>query len=270
MERAIGIIDSGIGGLTVVKEVMRQLPHEPIVYLGDTARCPYGPRDTQEVRQFTQEMVDFLLEKHKLKMLIVACNTATAVMLESLKRMLPIPVLGVVHPGARAAVKKTKNKRIGVIGTIGTINSQAYEKALFSIDTSIKVTSLPCPAFVPLAEQGRTSGEDNQAVVSAVLGTTFQSQEVDALILGCTHYPMLTVLIQKAVGENVILISSGEETAREASTILHYQQIESSPTLSPTPHFYTTGQPSLFKQMAERWLEKEIHVSYARLEDESS
>lgn len=157
MKQPIGIIDSGVGGLTVAKEVMRQLPNEQIFYLGDTARCPYGPRTSEEVKTFTWQMTRFLLEKN-IKMLVIACNTATAVALDEIRRELPIPVIGVIYPGARTAIKVTKNRRIGVIGTEGTVRSRAYEKALKSINHQVTVKSLACPKFVPLVESGEYFG----------------------------------------------------------------------------------------------------------------
>ena len=161
----IGIIDSGIGGLTVVKEMMRQLPNESIIYLGDTARCPYGPRSSEEIKQFTWEMTHYL-EKFHIKMLIIACNTATAVALHEIKTSLSIPVIGVIHPGSRAAIKVSETNRIGVIGTEMTIKSKAYEKAIKSIRKSIYVTGLACPKLVPLVESGLWSGPVTEQIVS--------------------------------------------------------------------------------------------------------
>lgn len=153
MNQPIGIIDSGVGGLTVVKEVLKQLPNESIIYVGDTARCPYGPRPVDEVKAYTWQMTRFLL-KRNIKMLVIACNTATAVVLDEIRTELKIPVLGVIYPGARAALKNTKGFNIGVLGTIGTIKSGAYEKALKSINRKVSITSLACPKFVPLVESG--------------------------------------------------------------------------------------------------------------------
>ncbi|NGP44987.1 glutamate racemase [Bacillaceae bacterium SIJ1] len=264
--RPIGVIDSGLGGLSVVMEMIRQLPNEQMIYLGDSERCPYGPRDAEEVRKFTQEMVDFLWIEHDIKMLVIACNTATAFMLEDLRKILPIPVLGVIHPGARAAIKKTTTKQIGVIGTSGTIASQAYEKALHGIDHTVLIKSLACPEFVVLAEKGCFSGEDGQEIVSNVLGTTFQDAGVDTLILGCTHYPLLAPMIQHAVGEHVHLISSGEETAREVSTLLHYHQLERNSRQQPHHFYYTTGSATAFQQLAERWMGAPISVAQVSLQ----
>lgn len=168
MKQAIGVIDSGVGGLTVARELMRQLPKETFIYLGDTKRCPYGPRSEEEVRAFTWQMVNYLLGKN-IKMLVVACNTATAYTLTELQEELDIPVIGVIEPGARAAIKVSQNKRIGVIGTEGTIESKAYPQALVSIDQDIRVNDLACPPFVPMVEEGILSGPKAEGIVSRTL-----------------------------------------------------------------------------------------------------
>ncbi|QED48838.1 glutamate racemase [Cytobacillus dafuensis] len=252
MDRPIGIIDSGVGGLTVVKEVMRQLPNEEIIYLGDTARCPYGPRPGDEVKEFTWEISNFLLTK-EIKMLIIACNTATAVALDEIRGHLPIPVLGVITPGARAAIKKTNNHTIGVIGTIGTIKSGAYEKALKQINSRVKVHSLACPRFVPLVESGEYEGSLAARIVKETLNP-FKNNGMDTLILGCTHYPLLEPLVKKVVGDRVNIISSGDETAREASTILYHQGMLNSSHSIPNHQFFTTGSKDIFSTIATKWL----------------
>ncbi|WP_066292674.1 glutamate racemase [Bacillus sp. FJAT-29937] len=252
MKNPIGIIDSGVGGLTVAKEVMRQLPHEEIIYLGDTARCPYGPRSGEEVKAFTWEITRFLLNK-QIKMLVIACNTATAVALDEIRSQLPIPVIGVISPGARAAIKKTKNKTIGVIGTEGTIKSGAYEMALRQINSRVKVHSLACPKFVPLVESGEYEGHLAERIVTETL-EPFRNNGMDTLILGCTHYPLLEPLIQKAAGDQVSVISSGDETAREVSTILYHQGLLNSCQDEPNHQFFTTGSTDIFTKIASEWL----------------
>jgi len=256
LNRPIGIIDSGVGGLTVAKEVMRQLPHEQIIYLGDTARCPYGPRTPEEVLKFTWEITQFLMEK-QIKMLVIACNTATAVALEEIRRELPIPVIGVIHPGARTAIKITNNYQIGVIGTEGTVKSDAYKQALKSINRKTNVVSLACPKFVPLVESGEYDGPLAQQVVAETL-EPLKGAELDTLILGCTHYPLLEPLIKQYMGERVNVISSGEETAREVSTILHHNGILNVSGEEPTHQFYTTGSKTIFSNIASQWLERPI------------
>jgi glutamate racemase len=252
----IGVIDSGVGGLTVAKEIMRQLPNEKIIYVGDTARCPYGPRPAEEVKNFTWQMTNFLLEKD-IKMLVIACNTATAVVLEEIREKLSIPVLGVIQPGARAAIKITKTHRIGVIGTMGTVKSAAYEKALRQINKRTIVTSLACPKFVPLVE----SGEYNGAVAKKIVAATLQplkNKDLDTLILGCTHYPLLEDLIQQVMGDRVKVISSGEETASEVSTILQHSGLLNVEEEEREHVFFTTGSKTIFKKIASNWLEKPI------------
>ncbi|OZI11250.1 glutamate racemase [Bacillaceae bacterium SAS-127] len=263
MNRPIGVMDSGVGGLTVVKEMMRQLPNETIYYTGDTARCPYGPRPAEEVKAFTWEMTRFLLEKD-IKMLVIACNTATAVVLEEIQEELDIPVVGVIRPGARSAIKHTKNDQIAVLGTIGTVKSSAYEHALKAINDHVEVTSIACPKFVPLVE----SGEHKSAMAKKVVAETLKPLKytfVDTVILGCTHYPLLETVISNTLGDQVQVISSGEETAREVSAILDYQQIQSKVKTSPH-RFFTTGSKELFYRMASDWLQnKQIQVETIRL-----
>ncbi|GAB3064742.1 glutamate racemase [Virgibacillus ainsalahensis] len=250
MEQAIGVIDSGVGGLTVAHELMRQLPKEKLIYLGDTARCPYGPRSKAEVQKFTWEMVDFLLEKD-IKMLVIACNTATAFTLKDLQEKLDIPVIGVIQPGARAAIKFTNNNHVGIIGTEGTIRSGAYTKALQEIKPGIRVNALACPLFVPMVEQGILSGSQADDVVADTLEPMKRINNMDTLILGCTHYPLLRDTIQKVIGENVTVISSSEETARETSTILDVHNLSSGREEMPVHQFYATGNLDIFMEIAK-------------------
>lgn len=255
--RPIGIIDSGVGGLTVAKEVMRQLPNEKIIYLGDTARCPYGPRSKEEVIKFTWEMTNFLLKKD-IKMLVIACNTATAVALDEIKNKLPIPVVGVIYPGAITALKVTKNYHIGVIGTIGTIHSKAYEKALKATNPKCVVKSIPCPKFVPLVESGEYEGPFAEKIVAESLAP-LKNNGLDTLILGCTHYPLLEPIIKAYMGDEVNVISSGEETARVVSMLLHQHEILSPIKQEPPVHqFYTTGSRKIFSKIASKWLGKKV------------
>lgn len=251
---AIGFIDSGVGGLTVVKEALRQLPNERLIYLGDTARCPYGPRPAEQVIQFTWEMTNFLLEKN-IKMLVIACNTATAVALEEIKAKLDIPVVGVILPGTRAALKATKNNRIGVIGTAGTIKSKAYEEALKSKAPNTFVSSLACPKFVPIVESNEFHSSVAKKVVSETLNP-LQLKKLDTLILGCTHYPLLRPLIQNVMGNHVKLIDSGAETVSEVSMLLDYFDIANTPEYkNEANEFYTTGSAKMFKAIANDWLD---------------
>lgn len=252
-KRPIGFIDSGVGGLTVVKEALKQLPNENILYVGDTARCPYGPRPAEQVIAYTWEMTNYLVEKG-IKMLVIACNTATAVALEEIKATLSIPVIGVILPGTRAAVKQTKNHRVGVIGTIGTVKSAAYETALLDKAPELKVTSLACPKFVSVVE----SKEYRSSVAKKIVAQTLAPLElkgIDTLILGCTHYPLLRPIIQNVMGDKVMLIDSGAETIGEVSMLLDYFEISNSPQNGRTLcHFYTTGSAKMFHEIAQDWL----------------
>lgn len=250
---AIGFIDSGVGGLTVIKEALRQLPNERLIYLGDTARCPYGPRPMEQVRQYTWEMTNFLLNKN-IKMLVIACNTATAVALEEIRATLKIPVVGVILPGTRAALKATKNNRIGVIGTEGTIHSQSYENALREKVPKTYIASLACSKFVPIVE----SNEVHSAVAKKIVAQTLHPltiKKLDTLILGCTHYPLLRPLIQNFMGNAVQLIDSGAETISEVSMLLDYFQLSNQADTTNLPNeFYTTGSVKMFQTIANDWL----------------
>ena len=252
-KRPIGFIDSGVGGLTVVKEAMRQLPHEVFCYIGDTARCPYGPRTPEQVRQFTIELAYFLMEKD-IKLLVIACNTATATALTTLKELLPIPIVGVILPGSRAAIKATRNQRIAVIGTEGTIASNEYQKSIFRKNQQIDVVSLACPKFVPVVESNEYTGPLAKRVVRETLMPLHKTQ-MDTLILGCTHYPLLRPIIQDVVGQEIQLIDSGAETINEVSVLLDYYNLaEDTPNSDPLHQFYTTGSAEMFKRIASAWL----------------
>ncbi|MFD0952406.1 glutamate racemase [Virgibacillus natechei] len=268
MDRPIGVIDSGVGGLTVAHELMRQLPKEKLIYLGDTARCPYGPRSKEEVQKFTWELVDFLLKKN-IKMLVVACNTATAFTLTDLQQKLDIPVIGVIQPGARAAIKFTKNNHVGVIGTEGTIRSEAYTNALKQIKADIHVNALACPLFVPMIEQGVLSGDQALKVAEDTLHPMKIKNHMDTLILGCTHYPLIKDTIQAVIGNHVTVISSSEETARETSTILEVHHLLNKNGQVPVHQFYTTGEMEIFVKISESLFQQSdsqmVKIKKARL-----
>lgn len=259
MQQAIAILDSGVGGLTVAKEVMRQLPLEKIVYFGDSLRAPYGPRPSDEVRVFTLQIVEYLLQ-YRPKMIVIACNTATAVAIDEIRQLVDIPVIGVIHPGARAAIKTTRNGIVGVIGTEGTIKSRAYEKALKSISPNLEIIGLSCPEFVPLVEQGLYELEESYQIVNRSL-ERLKKYSIDCLILGCTHYPFLSSIISDVMGPDVSLISSADETAREISAILYHKGILEKTIHNPVHQFLCSGDPDLFRRIAEQWLEEEIKVN---------
>ncbi len=214
----IGVFDSGLGGLTVAHAIMRQLPAESLIYFGDTARVPYGPKSPDTVRRYSHEIAAFLLDQG-VKAIVVACNTATAHALPMLKAELDVPVIGVVEPGARAAVRASRSGRIGVIATSGTIKSGAYVRAIKAEGPDAQVTALACPLFVPLVEEGWTDHEATWAVARDYLAP-FMHGEVDTLVLGCTHYPLLKPLIGEIVGRGVRLIDSAEETALDTRRML--------------------------------------------------
>ncbi|PFM51167.1 glutamate racemase [Bacillus cereus] len=252
----IGVLDSGVGGLTVASEIIRQLPKESIYYIGDNERCPYGPRSVEEVQSFVFEMVEFL-KQFPLKALVVACNTAAAAALTDLQEALSIPVIGVIHPGARAAIKVTKKGKIGVIGTVGTIKSNMYEKALHELDTYLEVHSHACPTLATVVENYlEDTAYVTEQVKQALLPLT--KEDIDTLILGCTHYPLLESYIKKEL-EAVTVISSAEETAIELSAILQHKGILSD-NLNPKHRFFTTGSALSFEHIAERWLGYQISV----------
>lgn len=252
----IGVFDSGFGGLTVAREIAKALPQESLIYVGDSARCPYGPRDLSEVDGFVQQIGAWLVAQG-VKMIVIACNTATAAGLAHAQRTFPVPVIGVVEPGARAAVHATRNRRVGVIATKGTIDSGAYAKAIRHIDAGITVFSTATPRFVEIAERGIRMAEgpveDYTSLASKVyIRPAFQEIakeyleplrrcEIDTLVLGCTHYPLLKALIGAVVGRDVTLISSAKEAARDVREILDRKRALAPEGTVPLRSFYTTG-----------------------------
>lgn len=227
---------------------MRQLPKESIIYLGDTLRCPYGTKSENEIFQYTLEMVDFLIEKD-IKFLIIACNTATAYTLEYLQGNINIPVIGVIQPGARTAIKTTINNNIGVIATDATIDSNAYKIALQNINPEVHVINKACSEFVPMIESGYLDGEKADIIVENAL-SIYKNKDIDTLILGCTHYPLIKNTIEKHMNKGVTIISSGEETARETSVLLEYHQLLNQTKGISKYTFYTTGNSNVFAELA--------------------
>lgn len=260
----IAILDSGVGGLTVVREVFRQLPYEEIIYIGDSARCPYGSRPTHEIYEFSLQMVRFLLH-YQPKALVIACNTITAVLLQELSCYLTIPVIGVIEPGARAAIRVTKNHEIGVIGTQATIKSGSYERALLRTHPDLHIRSHACPNLVPLVESASYNDEHSLAIVEREL-LPLKNSGLDTLILGCTHYPIITDLISRSMGEGVNLISSAEETASELSLILARTGQLNETDQNPNHQFFTTGNPLAFQRIAENWLGTPTRVQHVLLD----
>jgi len=247
----IGVFDSGLGGLTVAHAIMRRLPSESLVYFGDTARVPYGPKSPDTVRRYSREIVAFLLEQG-VKAIVVACNTATAHALPMLRDELDVPVLGVVEPGARAAVRATTSGRIGVIATDGTIRSGAYVRAIRQASPDARVTALACPLFVPLVEEGWTNHDATRLVAREYL-EPFGREGVDTLVLGCTHYPLIKPLIAEVVGPGVRLIDSAEETAADTVRMLEEHGL-ASPASAGDYRFIASDDPQQFLALGQRFL----------------
>jgi glutamate racemase len=261
-ESAIGVFDSGIGGLTVLQKIIETLPKENTVYLGDTARAPYGTKSVETVLRYSFENTEFLVQKG-VKAVVVACNTSTAIALTQLRDSLSIPVIGVIEPGVRRAIKSTKNKKVGVIGTEATIQSGAYTRALKEADGGVEVYSRACPLFVPLVEEGWTDNDVVEMTVKAYLGSLKQSG-IDALILGCTHYPLLKKAIREFIGRGVRLVDSAEETAREVETTLK-KAVLTRRNGEGIHSFFVTDAPDRFIEVGRRFLGEKV-TSAVRIE----
>lgn len=249
----IGVFDSGIGGLTVAAAIMRALPAERVLYVGDTARVPYGPKSPATVLRYSEQIALWLLEQ-RVKAIVIACNTATAHALETLRRDMPVPVIGVVQPGARAAVQATRNGRIGVIGTAGTINSGAYHRAIAALSTNTVVIGAACPMFVPLVEEGWLDHPATRLIAETYLAP-MRAEGIDTLVLGCTHYPLLAPVITDVMGPGVTLVDSAAETARALHDVLHEHALESSGALVGLAHrFVATDAPDAFRRVGQRFI----------------
>jgi glutamate racemase len=250
--RPIGVFDSGIGGLTVAHEIMRQLPQESVVYVGDTARVPYGPKSPDTVRRYARQITQFLLAQD-VKAIVVACNTATAHALEELKSDLEVPVVGVIEPGARAAVAASNGGHIGVIGTVGTIRSQAYEKAIRALDPDAQISVRACPLFVPLVEEGWTDHPVTAQVAREYLAPLCAAG-ISALVLGCTHYPLLKNVLRRTLGSRVSLIDSAAETAAEIGRVLVKYGLDAREDNEPEHRFVASDDPKQFLELGQRFL----------------
>ena len=260
----IGVFDSGLGGLTVLREITRLLPGENTIYLGDTARVPYGNKSRETIIRYSNEIADFLVEK-RVKLIVAACNTASAYGLKAIKKRLDIPVTGVIEPGARAAARATKNFRVGVIGTEGTIKSRAYADAISSADERIKTFVRSCPLFVPLAEEGMTDDKITTEVAKRYL-KDLKVAGVDTLVLGCTHYPLLRATIAKVMGPRVTLIDSALSTAEEVASMLCKNSLTNGSTKKPKHDFYATDSPERFVEIGRRFFgERLSSAKLARL-----
>jgi len=262
--RPIGVFDSGVGGLTVLHECLVTMPNEDFVYLGDHARLPYGPRPLDEVRRFAFEIAGYL-ETQGVKLIVVACNTATSAALPALQESLTVPVVGVITPEAAAAVRATRNRRIGLLATQATVAAGRYEVLVRSLDAGVRFTAVACPTLVPLIEAG-------EQTVDAVneYAAPLKAAGCDTVILGCTHYPLIRPVFQRVFGRDVTLVFSAEETAREVAETLARKRWEHESERQGAYRFLTTGEPALFRELGERFLQLPLgaveHVELAELE----
>jgi glutamate racemase len=250
-ERAIGVFDSGVGGLTVYKEIAALLPREELVYLGDTARVPYGTKSPPTVLRYALEAAAFLSDQ-RVKMLVVACNTASSVALKELEERFSLPVIGVIEPGARKAAALTRTRRVGVIGTEGTIKSGAYTRAIHAIDPAIDVFPLACPLFVPLVEEGWIDHPVTHLAASAYLSPLLE-ERIDTLVLGCTHYPLLKGTLRTVLGEEVQLVDSAQETAASVAAVLQQRDQFRRGQAAP-PRIFVTDVPTRFEKVGGTFL----------------
>ena len=248
----IGIFDSGVGGLTVFRAIERRLPLESLIYLGDTARIPYGTRSRETVERYALEDVAFILSKN-VKAIVIACNTASAYAADLLARECPIPVLGVIEPGAREAAKRTRTGYVGVIATEGTVASGAYEQALLRARSGLEIISRACPLFVPLAEEGWVNHQVTRQVAEEYLAE-LRASRVDTLVLGCTHYPILRPIIEDVMGDKVSYIDSGEAVAEEVARLLSDGKLAREEGPARTEEFYVTDSAARFHRVAELFL----------------
>lgn len=248
----IGVFDSGIGGLTVVQSLRQQLPNESLIYVGDTARVPYGPKSPETVLRYARQIATWLITQN-VKTIVVACNTATAHALDALQQEMPIPVIGVIQPGARAAVAAHRTRAIGVIGTAGTIASRAYEYAIYALSPTATVIASACPLFAPLVEEGWLHHPATRLIANEYL-LPFSNGAVDTLVLGCTHYPLLAPVIQETVGPDVTLIDSAHETARAVANVLNDHDIAAASLEHAALRFVATDAPDRFLTLTRRFL----------------
>lgn len=255
--RPIGIFDSGVGGLTVYKEIRRLLPHEDLIYFGDTARVPYGGKSVKVIQKYAAEIARFL-EIQGIKMLVVACNTASALALNRLKNDSSVPVIGVIDPGVRAAVRAANGGKIGVIGTRGTINSEAYQSRILRLRSDIEVLARPCPLLVPIVEENIIDSEIARLSIHMYL-QEFKSAGISSLILACTHYPLLKSVIRSYLGDEVALIDSAEETAFEVKEMLKARRITGDENHQGRDEFYVSDCPESFAEIGESFLGRSMH-----------
>lgn len=257
----IGVFDSGVGGLTVVRAMMERLPFENIIYFGDTARVPYGVKSVETISHFTTQIAEFLLQK-QVKLLIIACNTMAAVASQVVKDLSPVPVLDVIDAGALGALAESRSKKVGVIGTPTTINSNAYARAIHEYEPDVRIFSQACPLFVPLVEEGWLDHQVTRLTAQEYLKPVL-AQHIDTLVLGCTHYPLLKPLLQEVVGKDITLVDSAEAMAERTAALLNDMNLANPQRTAPEYHFHVTDVPLRFQTIGERFLGRtlpNVHV----------
>jgi glutamate racemase len=254
--RPIGVFDSGVGGLTVARAILDLLPREPLIYVGDSARFPYGPKPIEEIQRFAGDIADYLVHRD-VKMLVVACNSVEVSGLGDIAARAGIPVVGVIDPGTRTAVHTTRNGVIGLIGTEATVNSGAYDRAVAATGAAVELHSRACPVFVEHVERGDTTSDALRTAAQEYL-VPLVERGIDTLILGCTHYPLLSGLLQLELGPDVVLVSSAEETAKDVYATLLRSGLERDEAPAPAHEFLSTGDPELFQRLAEVFLGPEL------------
>lgn len=256
-ERPIGVFDSGFGGLTVMRSLIDLMPNESLVYVGDTGRYPYGNKPADQVRGFAIELAESLVRDHGAKMIVVACNTAASVALDALSKSLTVPVIGVIEPGARALARVTHNGKVGVIGTVGTIASRAYDSAIEATGADVVLTSAACPGFVEFVERDQTDGDEVTLLAKRLLSPVREAG-VDALLLGCTHYPYLAPVIQRVMGDGVVLVSSANETAFAVRELLEVRGLDAPAGAVAERRFFSSGDVDWFATLGRRLLGPEL------------
>lgn len=262
----VGVFDSGIGGLTVVKRIDQILPNENLIYFGDTARVPYGSKSNQTVIEYSKQDAKFLQNKN-VKMIVVACNTVSSVALDVLRNTFDIPIIGMIEPGAKSAIENTQNGKIGVIGTYATINNKAYSKELLKLDSKLEVFEKACPLFVPLAEEGLIEHPATKLIAEEYLAE-LKAHKIDTLILGCTHYPILSRVIQEVMGDDVKLIDSGTAASTIVENYLHGRGLRNESHQIGRQEFYVSDLPEKFKSIADAFLGRHIeHLTKVDLEE---
>lgn len=264
--RPIGIFDSGIGGLTVLKEIAEQLPHEDIIYFGDTARIPYGTKSKETIIKYAFQCIRFLLSKN-VKAIVIACNTASALAYEEALKEFDVPILGVIQPGAKATISKTKNNKVGVIGTTATINSDAYQSSIRALNKSTEVIGVACPLFVQIVEDGWEDTDVAMITADKYL-MELKEHNVDTLVLGCTHYPILRYTLSKVMGDKVSLVNPAFETAKEIKSLLKEKELLTDKTKNPVYNYYVSDDPEKFRRIGGNIMNKNI-VSIEKVDIET-